>query len=130
MISGKQNNKQEEDEVTVTGSYKEKLTKRVERDGVTENVCGPHLQTSVEEEVDQTYAICKEKTVFFLCRKLSAVCESHLQTSTKEEVHQISVVYKNKAVLFFNSRQTPIAARTTKTYHRNIRLYISFIVNR
>ncbi|KAJ0827566.1 hypothetical protein HanRHA438_Chr17g0827301 [Helianthus annuus] len=26
----------------------------------------PHLQTSVEEEVDQTSAVCKKKTVCFL----------------------------------------------------------------
>ncbi|KAK1437357.1 hypothetical protein QVD17_03148 [Tagetes erecta] len=28
-------------------------------------VCGPHLQTSAEEEVDQTSAVCKKKTVCF-----------------------------------------------------------------
>ncbi|MFS7924707.1 hypothetical protein Hanom_Chr03g00275851 [Helianthus anomalus] len=31
-------------------------------------VCGLHLQTSVEEEVDQTSVICKKKTVGFLTR--------------------------------------------------------------
>ncbi|KAK1407968.1 hypothetical protein QVD17_39596 [Tagetes erecta] len=31
----------------------------------------PHLQTSAEEEVDQTSAVCKKKTVCFL---MSAVC--------------------------------------------------------
>ncbi|MFS7907671.1 hypothetical protein Hanom_Chr01g00074061 [Helianthus anomalus] len=29
-------------------------------------VCGPHLQTYVEEEVDQTSAVCKKKSVCFL----------------------------------------------------------------
>ncbi|MFS7980985.1 hypothetical protein Hanom_Chr10g00945611 [Helianthus anomalus] len=29
-------------------------------------VCGPHLQTSAAEEVDQTSAVCKKKTVCFL----------------------------------------------------------------
>ncbi|MFS7896782.1 hypothetical protein Hanom_Chr00s005806g01730681 [Helianthus anomalus] len=29
-------------------------------------VCGPHLQTSVAEEVDQTSAVCNKKTVCFL----------------------------------------------------------------
>ncbi|MFS7905495.1 hypothetical protein Hanom_Chr01g00048391 [Helianthus anomalus] len=29
-------------------------------------VCGPHLQTSVAEEVDQTSAVCRKKTVCFL----------------------------------------------------------------
>ncbi|MFS7948295.1 hypothetical protein Hanom_Chr06g00558261 [Helianthus anomalus] len=28
-------------------------------------VCEPHLQTSVAEEVDQTSAVCKKKTVCF-----------------------------------------------------------------
>ncbi|MFS7928594.1 hypothetical protein Hanom_Chr04g00322621 [Helianthus anomalus] len=28
-------------------------------------VCGPHLQTSVKEEVDQTTEVCKKKTVCF-----------------------------------------------------------------
>ncbi|MFS7953720.1 hypothetical protein Hanom_Chr07g00621921 [Helianthus anomalus] len=29
-------------------------------------VCGPHVQTSVTEEVDQTSAVCKKKTICFL----------------------------------------------------------------
>ncbi|MFS7981850.1 hypothetical protein Hanom_Chr10g00955851 [Helianthus anomalus] len=29
-------------------------------------VCGPHLQTSVEEEVDQTSVVCKKKAICFL----------------------------------------------------------------
>ncbi|MFS7896837.1 hypothetical protein Hanom_Chr00s005946g01731461 [Helianthus anomalus] len=35
-------------------------------------VCGPHLQTSVEEELDQTSAVCKKKVVCFVnvCRLL------------------------------------------------------------
>ncbi|MFS7967280.1 hypothetical protein Hanom_Chr09g00783931 [Helianthus anomalus] len=34
-------------------------------------VCGPHLQTSVEEDVDQTSAVCKKKLfVFNVCRLL------------------------------------------------------------
>ncbi|MFS7985925.1 hypothetical protein Hanom_Chr11g01004381 [Helianthus anomalus] len=32
----------------------------------TSAVYGPHLQTSVAEEVDQTSAVCKKKTVCFL----------------------------------------------------------------
>ncbi|KAK1422495.1 hypothetical protein QVD17_25645 [Tagetes erecta] len=32
-------------------------------------VCGPHLQTSAEEEVDQTSAVCKKKTVLAAARK-------------------------------------------------------------
>ncbi|MFS7956153.1 hypothetical protein Hanom_Chr07g00651241 [Helianthus anomalus] len=34
--------------------------------GKTSAVCGPHLQTSAAEEVDQTSAVCKKKTVCFL----------------------------------------------------------------
>ncbi|MFS7923373.1 hypothetical protein Hanom_Chr03g00259971 [Helianthus anomalus] len=34
--------------------------------GKTSAVCGPHLQTSAAEELDQTSAVCKEKTVCFL----------------------------------------------------------------
>ncbi|MFS7950174.1 hypothetical protein Hanom_Chr07g00580251 [Helianthus anomalus] len=34
--------------------------------GKTSSICGPHLQTSVTEEVDQTSAVCREKTVCFL----------------------------------------------------------------
>ncbi|KAF5801117.1 hypothetical protein HanXRQr2_Chr06g0244401 [Helianthus annuus] len=33
--------------------------------GKTSAVCGPHLQTSAAEEVDQTSAVCKKKTVCF-----------------------------------------------------------------
>ncbi|KAL4563166.1 hypothetical protein LXL04_027201 [Taraxacum kok-saghyz] len=32
----------------------------------TSAVCGPYLQISAEEEVDQTSAVCKKKTVYFL----------------------------------------------------------------
>ncbi|KAK1429024.1 hypothetical protein QVD17_11223 [Tagetes erecta] len=32
-------------------------------------VCGPHLQTSAEEEVDQTSAVCKKKTVLAAARE-------------------------------------------------------------
>ncbi|MFS7906783.1 hypothetical protein Hanom_Chr01g00063301 [Helianthus anomalus] len=32
----------------------------------TSAFCGPYLQTSVAEEVDQTSAVCKKKTVCFL----------------------------------------------------------------
>ncbi|KAJ0878296.1 hypothetical protein HanRHA438_Chr10g0438111 [Helianthus annuus] len=34
--------------------------------GKTSAVCGPHLQTSAAEEVDQNSAVCKKKTVCFL----------------------------------------------------------------
>ncbi|KAL4588665.1 hypothetical protein LXL04_001557 [Taraxacum kok-saghyz] len=34
--------------------------------GKTSAVCGPHLQTSATEEVDQTSAVCNKKTVCFL----------------------------------------------------------------
>ncbi|MFS7899139.1 hypothetical protein Hanom_Chr10g00890411 [Helianthus anomalus] len=34
--------------------------------GKTSAVCGPHLQTSVVEEVVQTSAVCEKKTVCFL----------------------------------------------------------------
>ncbi|MFS7988661.1 hypothetical protein Hanom_Chr11g01037521 [Helianthus anomalus] len=34
--------------------------------GKTSTVCGPHLQTSVEEEVNQTSTVCKKKVVWFL----------------------------------------------------------------
>ncbi|MFS7986014.1 hypothetical protein Hanom_Chr11g01005471 [Helianthus anomalus] len=34
--------------------------------GKTSTVCGPHLQTSAAEEVDQTSTVCKKKTVCFL----------------------------------------------------------------
>ncbi|MFS8011313.1 hypothetical protein Hanom_Chr14g01307571 [Helianthus anomalus] len=41
------------------------------RDGMSA-VCGPHLLTSVEKEVDQTSAVCKKKAVCFfnVCRLL------------------------------------------------------------
>lgn len=38
--------------------------------------CGPHLQTSVEEEVDQMFAICKKKTLCFLT---STNCRNRLK---------------------------------------------------
>ncbi|MFS7953203.1 hypothetical protein Hanom_Chr07g00615801 [Helianthus anomalus] len=34
--------------------------------GKTSAVCGSHLQTFAAEEVDQTSAVCKKKTVCFL----------------------------------------------------------------
>ncbi|MFS7975408.1 hypothetical protein Hanom_Chr10g00880261 [Helianthus anomalus] len=34
--------------------------------GKTSAVCGPYLQTSATEEVNQTSAVCKKKTVCFL----------------------------------------------------------------
>ncbi|MFS7922381.1 hypothetical protein Hanom_Chr03g00248451 [Helianthus anomalus] len=35
----------------------------------TSAVCGPHLQASAGEEVDQRPAVCKERRVFFTSKK-------------------------------------------------------------
>ncbi|MFS7946026.1 hypothetical protein Hanom_Chr06g00531181 [Helianthus anomalus] len=45
--------------------------------GKTSVVCGPHLQTSVAEEVNQISAVCRKKTVCF-----STSTKYHLKFNT------------------------------------------------
>ncbi|KAL4572602.1 hypothetical protein LXL04_019382 [Taraxacum kok-saghyz] len=47
----------------------------------TSAVCGPHLQSSAVEEVDQTSAVCKKKTVCFLTPQID---EQHLRCRNKQ----------------------------------------------
>ncbi|KAL4586700.1 hypothetical protein LXL04_011342 [Taraxacum kok-saghyz] len=58
----------------------------VTHNGKTSVVCGPYLQTSAEEEVDQTSAVCKKKT----CLQQRSSLKSH----TREEIDRnlVSIV--------------------------------------
>ncbi|MFS7984731.1 hypothetical protein Hanom_Chr11g00989971 [Helianthus anomalus] len=57
--------------------------------GTTSADCGPHLQTSVAEEVDQTFVVCNKKTVCFfnLYKQTTPVSLSLKTTTTINIIH-------------------------------------------
>ncbi|MFS7911649.1 hypothetical protein Hanom_Chr02g00120591 [Helianthus anomalus] len=51
--------------------------------GKTSAVCGPHLQISAAEKVDQTSAVCKKKTLCFLTSAMLIDMQTRFKTLIK-----------------------------------------------
>ncbi|KAL4556219.1 hypothetical protein LXL04_038863 [Taraxacum kok-saghyz] len=69
-------------------------------------VCGPHLQASAAEEVDQTSAVCKKKTVCFLT---SADYEEEMQLRSPGVCRRL-VDRRRAGILVLNSAATVLKA--------------------
>ncbi|KAL4579773.1 hypothetical protein LXL04_015938 [Taraxacum kok-saghyz] len=70
-------------------------------------ICGPHLQSSAVEEVDQTFAVYKQKTV---CRKVLVISYPHRHRDSfhKIQVKLVTELEKEFSgyVIWFSGRKT------------------------